>query len=68
MTIRNRLTWLFVGVVAFILLGVLTTAFLLQADYSRREFRQRRGKPQLGRWWLGRREHRFDQPVRQRQL
>ncbi|MCI1188660.1 HAMP domain-containing histidine kinase [Hymenobacter sp. DH14] len=41
MTIRNRLTWLFVGVVAFILLGVLTTAFLLQADYSRREFRQR---------------------------
>ncbi|GAB2852359.1 sensor histidine kinase [Hymenobacter ruber] len=41
MTIRNRLTWLFVGVVAFILLGVLTTAFLLQADYSRRDFRQR---------------------------
>ena len=41
MTIRNRLTWLFVGVVAFILLGALGTAFLLQADYSRREFRQR---------------------------
>jgi signal transduction histidine kinase len=41
MTIRNRLTWLFVGVVAFILLGVLTTAFVLQADYGQREFRQR---------------------------
>jgi signal transduction histidine kinase len=41
MTIRNRLTWLFVGLVAFILLGVLTTALLLQADYGQREFRQR---------------------------
>ncbi|MDO7847055.1 HAMP domain-containing sensor histidine kinase [Hymenobacter sp. M29] len=41
MTIRNRLIWLFVGLVAFILLVVLTTAFLLQHDYSQREFRQR---------------------------
>ncbi|MBF9142149.1 HAMP domain-containing sensor histidine kinase [Hymenobacter properus] len=41
MTIRNRLIWLFVGLVAFILLVVLGTAFLLQHDYSQREFRQR---------------------------
>ena len=41
MTIRNRLTWLFVGLVAFILLAVLGTAFLLQLDYGQREFRQR---------------------------
>jgi signal transduction histidine kinase len=41
MTIRNRLTWLFVGLVAVILLVVLTTAFLLQLDYGQREFRQR---------------------------
>jgi signal transduction histidine kinase len=41
MTIRNRLTWLFVGLVAVILLVVLTIAFLLQLDYGQREFRQR---------------------------
>ncbi|WP_400190386.1 sensor histidine kinase [Hymenobacter sp. B81] len=41
MTIRNRLTWLFVGVVALILLTVLSTSFLLQYRYGQREFRQR---------------------------
>ncbi|UOQ99229.1 HAMP domain-containing histidine kinase [Hymenobacter sp. 5317J-9] len=41
MTIRNRLIWLFVGLVAFILLAVLGSAFLLQRDYGQREFRQR---------------------------
>ncbi|WBO85613.1 ATP-binding protein [Hymenobacter yonginensis] len=41
MTIRNRLTWLFVGVVAVILLGVMTTIYLLQADYTHEEFHQR---------------------------
>ena len=40
MTIRNRLTWLFVGVVAVILLGVMTTIYLLQADYTHEEFHQ----------------------------
>ncbi|RSK44386.1 ATP-binding protein [Hymenobacter perfusus] len=41
MTIRNRLTWLFLGVVAVILLGVMTTIYLLQADYTHEEFHQR---------------------------
>ncbi|GAA3992036.1 sensor histidine kinase [Hymenobacter antarcticus] len=41
MTIRNRLTWLFVAVVAVILLAVLTTAFALQYEYGQREFRER---------------------------
>ncbi|MDQ2770474.1 MAG: HAMP domain-containing histidine kinase [Bacteroidota bacterium] len=41
MTIRNRLTWLFLGLVAFILLVVLATAYLLQRDFSQRDFRQR---------------------------
>ena len=41
MTIRNRLTWLFVGVVAVLLLAVLTVVFLLQFSSSQREFRQR---------------------------
>ena len=41
MTIRNRLTWLFVGVVAVLLLAVLTVVFLLQNSASQREFRQR---------------------------
>ncbi|MBJ6142689.1 HAMP domain-containing sensor histidine kinase [Hymenobacter sp. BT559] len=41
MTIRNRLTWLFVSVVAVLLLGVLTVVFLLQSSASQREFRQR---------------------------
>jgi two-component system sensor histidine kinase MprB len=41
MTIRNRLTWLFVGVVAVLLLTVLSVVFLLQSTASQREFRQR---------------------------
>jgi two-component system sensor histidine kinase MprB len=41
MTIRNRLTWLFVGVVAVLLLTVLTVIYLLQSSSSQREFRQR---------------------------
>jgi two-component system sensor histidine kinase MprB len=41
MTIRNRLTWLFVGVVAVLLLAVLSVVFLLQSNASQREFRQR---------------------------
>lgn len=41
MTIRNRLTWLFLGVVAVLLLSVLTTIFILQEGYTQREFRQR---------------------------
>lgn len=41
MTIRNRLTWLFVGVVAVLLLAVLSVVFLLQSSASQREFRQR---------------------------
>jgi two-component system sensor histidine kinase MprB len=41
MTIRNRLTWLFVSVVAVLLLAVLSVVFLLQSSASQREFRQR---------------------------
>jgi two-component system sensor histidine kinase MprB len=41
MTIRNRLTWLFVSVVAVLLLVVLTVVYLLQSNSSQREFRQR---------------------------
>ena len=41
MTIRNRLTGLFVAVVAVILLAVLSTAFALQYEYGQREFRER---------------------------
>lgn len=41
MTIRNRLTWLFVGVVAVLLLTVLTVIYVLQSSSSQREFRQR---------------------------
>lgn len=41
MTIRNRLTWLFVSVVAVLLLTVLSVVFLLQSSSSQREFRQR---------------------------
>ncbi|QKG52038.1 sensor histidine kinase [Hymenobacter sp. BRD67] len=41
MTIRNRLTWLFLGVVAVLLLGVLAMVFVLQMTTSEREFRQR---------------------------
>ena len=41
MTIRNRLTWLFLGLVAVILLAAMSTAFLLQADYTHEEFHQR---------------------------
>ncbi|MDO7883872.1 sensor histidine kinase [Hymenobacter cheonanensis] len=40
-TIRNRLTWLFVGVVAVLLFGVLALVFVLQVTSSQREFRQR---------------------------
>jgi len=41
MTIRNRLTWLFVGIVAVLLLAVLAGVFILQSTYTKREFRQR---------------------------
>ena len=41
MTIRNRLTWLFVGIVAVLLLAVLAGVFVLQTTYTKREFRQR---------------------------
>ena len=41
MTIRNRLTWLFLGIVAVLLLGVLASVFVLQLTASRHEFRQR---------------------------
>jgi two-component system sensor histidine kinase MprB len=41
MTIRNRLTWLFMSVVAVLLLGVLAVVFVLQLTSSQREFRQR---------------------------
>lgn len=41
MTIRNRLTWLFVGVVAVLLAATLTVVFVFQARYTLREFRQR---------------------------
>ena len=41
MTIRNRLTWLFLSVVAVLLLGVLAAVFVLQVSSSRSEFRQR---------------------------
>jgi two-component system sensor histidine kinase MprB len=41
MTIRSRLTWLFVSVVAILLLVVLAIVFVLQSTASQREFRQR---------------------------
>ena len=41
MTIRNRLTWLFLGVVAVLLFTVLTIVYALQLTTSQREFRQR---------------------------
>ncbi|WP_180754533.1 ATP-binding protein [Hymenobacter sp. DG01] len=41
MTIRNRLTWLFLGLVAVILLAAMTTVYILQTDYTHEEFRQR---------------------------
>lgn len=40
MTIRNQLTWLFMGVVMVLLLLVLTVVFVLQQGFSEREFRQ----------------------------
>jgi two-component system sensor histidine kinase MprB len=40
-TIRNRLTWLFLGMVAVLLFGVLALVFVLQSTSSQREFRQR---------------------------
>lgn len=41
MTIRNRLTWLFLGLVAVILLGAMSVVYILQADYTHEEFHQR---------------------------
>ena len=41
MTIRNRLTWLFLSVVAVLLGAVLAVVFVLQLTASQREFRQR---------------------------
>ncbi|RZL13317.1 MAG: HAMP domain-containing protein, partial [Hymenobacter sp.] len=41
MTIRNRLTWLFVGIVAVLLFTVLALVYALQVTTSQREFRQR---------------------------
>ncbi|GAB3225413.1 HAMP domain-containing sensor histidine kinase [Hymenobacter seoulensis] len=41
MTIRNRLTWLFLGLVAVILLAAMTFTYILHADYTRDEFQQR---------------------------
>ncbi len=41
MSIRNRLTWLFRGIVAVLLLGVLASVFALQLTATRRELRQR---------------------------
>lgn len=41
MTIRSRLTWLFLGVVAVLLLLVLAGVYVLQERYTAREFRQR---------------------------
>jgi len=41
MTIRNRLTWLFVGIVAVILLAAMSVIYILQADYTHEEFHQR---------------------------
>ncbi len=41
MTIRNRLTWLFLSVVAVLLLAVLAVVFLLQSSFAQREFRMR---------------------------
>ncbi|SNC65795.1 Signal transduction histidine kinase [Hymenobacter gelipurpurascens] len=41
MTIRNRLTWLFLGLVAVILLAAMSVVYILQADYTHEEFHQR---------------------------
>ena len=41
MTIRNRLTWLFLGLVGIILLAALSVTFLLHAQYTTQEFQQR---------------------------
>ncbi|RYU82441.1 ATP-binding protein [Hymenobacter persicinus] len=41
MTIRNRLTWLFVGIVAVLLLAAMSVIYILQADYTHEEFHQR---------------------------
>jgi len=41
MTIRNRLTWLFVGLVAVLLLAVMSVIYVLQLDYTQEEFQQR---------------------------
>lgn len=41
MTIRNRLTWLFLGLVGVILLSALSLTFILHAQYTHQEFQQR---------------------------
>ena len=41
MTIRNRLTWLFVGLVAVLLLAVMSVIYILQSEYTHQEFHQR---------------------------
>ncbi|MBC6989136.1 sensor histidine kinase [Hymenobacter sp. BT491] len=41
MTIRNRLTWLFVGLVGVILFGAIAVVYILQAHYTHTEFHQR---------------------------
>ncbi|GAA4349401.1 HAMP domain-containing sensor histidine kinase [Hymenobacter saemangeumensis] len=41
MTLRHRITLLFVGIVAVLLLMALTVVFLLQADYTHEEFQRR---------------------------
>ncbi|QNH60872.1 ATP-binding protein [Hymenobacter sediminicola] len=41
MTIRNRLTWLFLGIVAVILLAAMSAVYILQVDYAQEEFQQR---------------------------
>jgi two-component system sensor histidine kinase MprB len=41
MTLRNRITGLFMGIVAVLLAAALTLVFLLLADYTRQEFQQR---------------------------
>jgi signal transduction histidine kinase len=41
MTIRNRLTWQFLVIVAVILLGALSTTFFLHAQYTHDQFNQR---------------------------
>ncbi|MCC3159339.1 HAMP domain-containing protein [Hymenobacter sp. 15J16-1T3B] len=41
MTIRDRLTWLFLGMVAVIMLAALSVSFILQERYTHEEFHRR---------------------------